>query len=248
MSDNSTIEWTDATWNPVRGCSMVSEGCTNCYAARQALRHAGPKGAYKGLVTMQGRRPQWTAEVRLVEDALNLPLTWQLPRRVFVDSMSDLFHDEVPLEYIESVFDVMRRAEQHQFQILTKRSDRLSELSSKLPWPRNVWMGVSVEIEKYYHRIEDLRSVPAAVRFLSLEPLLGPMSKLPLEGIHWVIVGGESGPTRDLREMHAGWVREVRDLCVEAGVPLFFKQWGGRFKKRNGRVLDGVTWDQFPAP
>ncbi len=248
MSDNSTIEWTDATWNPVRGCSMISEGCTNCYAARQALRHAGPGGAYEGLAVMGKKLPLWTGEVRMVEHARELPLTWRKQRRVFVNSMSDLFHPLLSLEDIAPIFDVMCRAEQHQFQVLTKRSERLTGLAPMLPWPKNIWMGVSVELEKYYNRIEDLRSVPAAVRFLSLEPLLGPMNKLPLDGIHWVIVGGESGPSLDLRAMDPGWVREVRDQCVAAGVPFFFKQWGGRFKKKNGRLLDGVTWDQFPIP
>jgi protein gp37 len=194
---------------------------------------------------MQGR-PHWTGEVRLVEDALELPLTWRQPRRVFVDSMSDLFHEAVPLEYIGRVFDVMRRSEQHQFQVLTKRSERLTELAPRLSWPKNVWMGVSVELDKYYNRIDDLRSVPAAVRFLSLEPLLGPMSNLPLEGIHWVIVGGESGPHTDLRLMDPAWVDSIRDQCVQAAVPFFFKQWGGRFKKKTGRLLRGANWDQYP--
>ncbi len=246
MSGKSKIEWTDDTWNPVRGCSAVSEGCKNCYAARDALRHAQPGGAYEGLAVRRGRLPVWTCKVRLVEDKLDEPLHWSEPRRVFINSMSDLFHETLSLESIQRVFNVMECAEQHQFQVLTKRPERAVELAPMLPWPKNVWMGVSVELEKYYSRIELLRAVPAAVRFLSLEPLLGPLDGLPLRGIHWVIAGGESGP--HARFPDGQWIRSIRDQCVATGVPFFFKQWGGQQKKRNGRRLDGAVWDEFPSP
>lgn len=234
MGDCSSIEWTEATWNPVTGCSKVSPGCKHCYAERMARR----------LQAMGMERYSDGFAVRLHEDLLELPLHWRRPRLIFVNSMSDLFHDEVPLVFVQRVFDVMRRATQHTFQVLTKRAERLANVAGQLPWPENVWMGVSVESDKYVWRARELLRVPASVRFLSVEPLLGPIPTLPLEGLHWVIVGGESGP--GARPMAQEWVRVIRDRCEAASVPFFFKQWGGVNKKRTGRVLDGRTWDQLP--
>jgi len=234
MAGPSTIEWTDATWNPVTGCTKVSPGCAHCYAERFAERFRGiPRHPYE-----QG------FDLRLWPNRLTVPLTWKSPRRIFVNSMSDLFHDSVPEEFIRKVFEVMGQASWHQFQVLTKRSNRLAELTSHLNWPENVWMGVSVESEHYQYRIDDLRRTDAKIRFLSLEPLLGPLSNLNLKGIDWVIVGGESGPGS--RVMKRDWVISIRKQCQEAGVPFFFKQWGGVNKKRAGRQLQGRTWDQFP--
>jgi protein gp37 len=234
MSDGSAIEWTDATWNPVRGCTKVSPGCKHCYAETFAERFRGVKG-----------HPfEHGFDLRLIPKALELPLKWRASRRIFVNSMSDLFHEEVPLAYIRRVFDVMKRASQHQFQVLTKRADRMAQLAAKLTISPNVWMGVSVESAKYSSRIDALRGVNATVRFLSLEPLLGPLPALDLEGIHWVIVGGESGP--GARPIEADWVRAIRDQCQKAGVRFFFKQWGGVRKHRTGRTLDGQTWDEMP--
>lgn len=235
MADNSHIEWTDATWNPVTGCSKISPGCKHCYAERlanrlQAMGQANYRNGFK--VTLQ---PQM----------LEVPLHWKTPKRIFVNSMSDLFHEEVPLEYITQVFSVIRQAYWHQFQILTKRSERLRELSPMLGWGPHTWMGVSVESEQYTHRIDDLRRTGAAVKFLSLEPLLGPLRKLNLRQIDWVIVGGESGP--GARPMDPKWVTDLRDQCLKAEVPFFFKQWGGFQKKKTGRNLDGRTWDEMPA-
>lgn len=235
MAQNSGIEWTQATWNPTTGCTKVSPGCLNCYAARMAQR----------LKAMGQRNYQNGFQLTCHEEMLKVPLSWRKPRRVFVDSMSDLFHDAVPEEFILKVFNVMEAARQHTFQVLTKRADRLAALAPRLPWPSNAWMGVSVETAQYASRITKLREVPAAVRFLSLEPLLGPLPNLDLDGIHWVIVGGESGP--GARVMHPDWVREIRDTCVASGVPFFFKQWGGTQKKLAGRLLDGRTWDEMPA-
>jgi protein gp37 len=234
MSDGTGIEWTDATWNPVRGCTKVSPGCKHCYAETFAERFRGtPNHPFEHGFDLQ-----------LVPHALELPTTWRRGRLVFVNSMSDLFHEDVPDDYVRRVFEVMERCAQHRFQVLTKRHERLAALAPHLRWPANVWMGVSVESASYYARIERLRSVPAAVRFLSLEPLLGPLPRLPLDGIHWVIVGGESG--RRPRTIDAAWVREIRDQCVAADVPFFFKQWGGRNKKVAGRVLDGREWSELP--
>ena len=236
MADRSTIEWTDATWNPVRGCTKVSPGCKHCYAETFAERFRGvPDHAFE-----QG------FDLRLVPEALSLPQSWKRSRRVFVNSMSDLFHDDVPLAYIRRVFAAMRGAPQHEFQLLTKRAERMARLAPMLRPADNVWMGVSVENADYVDRIAALRKVPAAVRFLSVEPLLGPIARLPLQGIHWVIVGGESGSRA--RPMDPDWVRRIRDRCVEVGVPFFFKQWGGVQKSRNGRELDGRTWDEMPRP
>lgn len=235
MAQATSIEWTEATWNPVTGCTKISPGCKHCYAERMARRlHAMGQPRYA-----DGFR------VTLQSDLLEQPLRWQRPRRIFVNSMSDLFHDSVPLQFIQRVFETMRRAHWHEFQVLTKRADRLHELKDQLPWPENVWMGVSVESEKYLWRIPRLTAVQAAVCFLSLEPLLGPLGHLSLRGIDWVIVGGESGPRA--RPMAAEWVHEIQLQCHEQEVPFFFKQWGGTRKARTGRELNGRTWDEMPA-
>lgn len=244
MATASTIEWTDTTWNPVRGCSRVSPGCTHCYAERMAHCFSGPGKPYEGLTRKSGKGPQWSGRVQLVYDVLDEPLRWRRPRVVFVNSMSDLFHENVPEQFIKDVFDIMAEADRHTFQILTKRADRLAEVAARLLWPSNVWMGVSVENEDYLHRIDRLREVPAQVRFLSLEPLVGPLPDLDLNGIHWVIVGGESGPGS--RPMKKTWVRDIRRQCRKAGVPFFFKQWGGVRKKQTGRKLDGRIYDEMP--
>jgi protein gp37 len=234
MAQATTIEWTEATWNPVTGCTKVSPGCKHCYAERMAkrLRAMGQPRYVNGF------------RVTLQEDLVEQPLRWSAPRRIFVNSMSDIFHPDVPEPFIRRVFRTMEAAHWHEFQILTKRPERLRALAERLPWPENVWMGVSVENEDYLWRIDHLVAVPAAVRFLSLEPLLGPLPSLPLDGIHWVIVGGESGP--GARPMDPAWVRAIRARCLDHGVPFFFKQWGGTRKARTGRELDGRTWDQFP--
>jgi len=244
MSSSTRIEWTESTWNPTRGCSRASPGCRNCYAERFAHRLSGPGRPYEALTRSTPRGPRWTGEIRLVPEVLEAPLRWRKPRLVFVNSMSDLFHERIPIRFIEEVFAIMEKAHWHTFQILTKRAERLHKLYSVLPWPPNVWMGVSVETPDYAGRIQKLRDVPAAVRFLSLEPLLQPFGVLPLDGVHWVIVGGESGPYP--RPMKSEWVRQVRDTCVSQRVPFFFKQWGGIAKKRAGRRLDGRTWDEMP--
>lgn len=241
----SKIEWTEVTWNPVAGCSVISPGCTNCYAMRLAARLAlMGQEKYAGTTRRSGKRSVWTGQINLVPDALELPRSWHKGRMIFVNSMSDLFHPEVPESFIVRVFSVMQDCPQHTFQILTKRGERLSEVALRLPWPENVWMGVSVENSDYLSRADHLRQVPAHVRFLSVEPLLGPLAGLNLAGIHWVIVGGESGP--GARPVDAEWVRDIRDQCVAARVPFFFKQWGGTNKKKAGRLLDGRTWDELP--
>jgi len=234
MATNSSIEWTEATWNPVTGCTKISEGCRNCYAERMAkrLRAMGAFNYRNGF------------KLTIHEDALRLPLEWKKSRRIFVNSMSDLFHHDVPTKFIKKVFAVMKEAKQHQFQILTKRADRLLELDSELIWAPNIWMGVSVENADVVHRIDCLRKISAEVKFLSIEPLLGPLTSLKLDGIDWVIVGGESGPRA--RPMKEEWVRDIRDQCIASGTAFFFKQWGGVFKKTTGRLLDGRTWDDFP--
>lgn len=235
MSERSTIEWTDSTWNPVTGCNKISPGCKHCYAETFAERWRG----------IPGHPYEQGFDLRLWPDRLELPLAWKRPRTIFVNSMSDLFHEKVPFAFIQRVFQTMERASWHTFQILTKRSERLAEVASDLDWPPNVWMGVSIETAAYQWRADQLRMVPAAVRFLSLEPLLGPLAALELAGIHWVIVGGESGP--GARPIDAKWVRDIQKQCRAAGVPFFFKQWGGAQKRRNGRVLDGRTWNGMPA-
>lgn len=234
MASTSKIEWTETTWNPVSGCSKISSGCLNCYAERMAkrLRAMGQPNYRNGF------------EVTLHPHLVDAPLRWRSPRLVFVNSMSDLFHEDIPIDFIREVFSTMERAHWHTFQILTKRSQRLRELASELQWPSNVWMGVSVEDMDASGRIDDLRTVNAALRFLSLEPLVGPLRDLDLLGIHWVIVGGESGP--GARPMEPAWVLDLRDQCRAVKVPFFFKQWGGVVKKRNGRRLDGRTWDELP--
>lgn len=236
MSAKTMIEWTESTWNPLTGCTKISPGCKNCYAERMAkrLKAMGQPNYANGF------------KLTMHDKALELPLRWRKPQSIFVNSMSDLFHDQVPLEFILSVFDVMKRANWHRFQVLTKRSERLLELSSRLPWSSNIWMGVSVENQDYSHRIDDLRRSGAMTKFLSLEPLLGPVQSMDLNGIDWVILGGESGP--GARPIQATWVVDIRDQCVKADVPFFFKQWGGTNKKKSGRELDGRTWSETPMP
>jgi protein gp37 len=235
VGQNSAIEWTEATWNPLTGCDKISPGCTHCYAERMSLR----------LRAMGQPNYRNGFELTLHERMLELPLRWKQPQRVFVNSMSDLFHKDVPEEYIQRVFAVMRQASWHRFQVLTKRSDRLRALSPKIDWPANVWMGVSVESSDYRFRVDDLRHTGARTRFLSVEPLLGPIPDLELKNIHWTIVGGESGP--GARPMLEEWVIDLRDQCRRAAVPFFFKQWGGVNKKRTGRLLEGRTWDEMPT-
>jgi protein gp37 len=235
MAAKSAIEWTGSTWNPVTGCSKISMGCANCYAERLAKR----------LRAMGQRRYRNGFKVTLHPEALNEPYRWKKPRIIFVNSMSDLFHEEIPFEFIQDVFSVMSDNNRHTFQILTKRSERLCELAPLLDWPQNVWMGVTIENNDYVGRADDLRTVGAAVRFLSLEPLLGPLPDMVLDGIGWVILGGESGP--GARMMKSEWVTEIRDKCIAEGVPFFFKQWGGVNKKKAGRLLQGRTWDEYPA-
>jgi protein gp37 len=245
VATNSSIEWTEATWNPVVGCTVISPGCTNCYAMRLARRlEAMGQPKYAGTTRMSGGRAKWNGTVRLDQESLNLPSSWKAGRMIFVNSMSDLFHEKVPLSFIRRVFAVMRETPRHTYQILTKRAERLDALSPQLEWPSNVWMGVSVESKDYFPRIDHLRSTNAKVKFLSLEPLLGPLEGLNLDHIDWVIAGGESGP--GARSMHPRWVRSIRDQCVRAGVAFHFKQWGGPNKKKTGRTLDGRTWEQLP--
>ena len=234
MGDKSAIEWTDATWNPVSGCSKISPGCKHCYAERLAFR----------LKAMGNPRYSNGFDLTLHPDQLELPLKWKQPRQIFVNSMSDLYHEDIPREYIQKVFAVMNRAWWHNFQILTKRSVRLTELSSIVKWGPNIWQGVSIENPDYIWRIAHLQQVPARVRFLSIEPLLAPIPDLPLDNIHWVIVGGESGPNH--RPIEAAWVRDIRDHCRKAKVPFFFKQWGGATSKSKGNILDGKSWLQMP--
>ena len=236
MATNSGIEWTEATWNPSVGCTKISPGCKFCYASimhRRLTAMTQPKYADPFSVV----KP-WEAH-------LHEPLKWREPRLIFVNSMSDLFHRDMPLDYIQKVFAVMKLAQQHTFQVLTKRSDRLLDLHTRLEWAPNVWMGVSVESNEYLWRVEHLREVGAAVRFLSLEPLLGPLPDLDLAGIHWVIVGGESGP--GARPMDKAWVVDIQKKCQDEGVPFFFKQWGGVQKHTTGRDLGGRTWNEMPG-
>ncbi len=234
MAWNSKIEWTESTWNPVTGCTEISVGCKNCYARRIALRlqAAGSPNYANGF------------RVTLHPHALDIPLRWRRPRIIFVNSMSDLFHEDVPPEFILDVFDVMSRAPHHQFQVLTKRSERLLELSPRLTWPENVLMGVTVENADYTFRIDHLRQTSAALKFISFEPLLGPVPNIDFEGIDWVIVGGESGP--HARPIHPDWVIDIRDQCRDSKIPFFFKQWGGANKKKSGRKLQGRTYNQTP--
>ncbi len=250
MAQGSTIEWTQATWNPVAGCTPISPGCLNCYAARMALRLqviGESSGCAKYIGTAKRAkdgRPVFAGKINLDEKALEVPTRWRKPRLIFVNSMSDLFHKDVPLDFIKRVFDVMRRCPQHDFQVLTKRPERTAELADKLDWADNIWMGTSVENALYTHRIRSLVEVPAKIRFLSCEPLLGPISKLPLDGIHWVIVGGESGP--GARPMEREWVEQIQLQCASKNVAFFFKQWGGVQKKRAGRKLRGKEFNEMP--
>jgi len=234
MAFDSSIEWTEATWNPVTGCSKISAGCANCYAERMArrLKAIGLPNYSRGF------------EVTLHEELLNMPLKWRKPKKIFVNSMSDLFHEEIPDDFIARVFDIMNRASWHQFQILTKRSGRLSQMSPILPWADNIWMGVTVEDQKCAFRINHLRETSAAIKFLSMEPLLGSIPGLDLTGIDWVIVGGESGPRA--RPLNSEWVMDIKAKCQKSNIPFFFKQWGGTNKKKRGRLLEGRMWDQMP--
>lgn len=245
MATHTSIEWTEVTWNPVRGCSRVSPGCENCYAERMAHRFSGEGFPYEGLTrNSKSGEPRWTGRLLTVPEALGEPLRWKRPRMVFVNSMSDLFHERVPVEFVKRVFATMQAAHWHTFQVLTKRPERCMELSRQLPWPSNVWMGTSIECNDYIRRADLLRRLPAAVRFLSLEPLLSSLPNLNLHDIHWVIVGGESGP--GARPMKLEWVKDIHRACRDARVPFFFKQWGGIRKKAAGRMLDGKTWDEMP--
>lgn len=234
MSQSSKIEWTEYTWNPVTGCSKLSVGCLNCYAERMAKR----------LKAMRNPRYINGFKVAMHEDLIEKPLGWHKPRVIFVNSMSDLFHEEIPTSFIKKIFKTMNKCPQHTFQVLTKRADRLAEISSKLKWTHNIWMGVTVENSENKNRIAFLSKCGARVKFLSCEPLLGPIRELPLTGIDWVIVGGESGPHS--RPMKPEWAISIRDQCVKHDVPYFFKQWGGWDKKNNGRILEGKIWGQMP--
>jgi protein gp37 len=234
MADNTTIEWTEATWNPVTGCRKVSPGCAHCYAEALAERWRG----------VPGHPYEQGFDLRLWPERLDLPLHWKRPRLIFVNSMSDVFHEDIPLSFVQKIFDTMATADWHVFQVLTKRHERMLELASVIRWPPNVWMGVSIESANFVHRADYLRKVPAAVRFISAEPLLGPLTHVDLTGIGWLIAGGESGPRH--RPMQPQWVRELRDACDRDGVPFFFKQWGGRTSKAGGRSLDGRQWSDMP--
>lgn len=235
MADNSRIEWTEATWNPVTGCSKVSPGCARCYAET----FAEPWRGIPGHPYEQG------FDLRVWRERLEVPLRWRRPRTIFVNSMSDLFHERIPTDFVSEVFDVMQRADWHVFQILTKRPERLAALADDLPWPPHLWMGVSVENRRFVHRADHLRQTPARTKFISAEPLLGPLEGLNLNGIDWLIAGGESGARH--RPVRAEWIRELRDRCVNENVAFFFKQWGGTRSKTGGRTLDGRTWDELPA-
>jgi len=235
MAFNSSIEWTESTWNPMTGCTKVSLGCKNCYAERMAIR----------LQAMGQTKYKNGFKLTLHPKILNVPLKWKKPQMIFVNSMSDIFHEDAPTEFIKSIFDVMAKAHWHIFQVLTKRSDRLLEIADDLKWESNIWMGVTVESAEYAYRIEHLRKSPAKVKLLSLEPLVGPLNGLNLDGINWVIVGGESGPKA--RIMRKEWVLNIKEQCERVNIPFFFKQWGGTNKKKSGRLLGGRTWDEMPV-
>lgn len=234
MSDKSAIEWTDATWNPVTGCTQVSPGCDHCYALTFAERFRG----------VANHPYEQGFDLKLWPERLELPLKWKKPRMIFTNSMSDLFHKDIPDEYIRRVFETMVKADWHIFQVLTKRPARLARIASSLPWTPNIWIGTSIELDRYCWRADQLRKVPAHIRFISAEPLLGPLTQLNLDGIHWLISGGESGSGH--RPCDANWVRDLRDRCQVAGVAFFHKQWGGRTPKAGGRLLDGEVWNEFP--
>ncbi|WP_200216800.1 DUF5131 family protein [Micromonospora coerulea] len=243
MADKSSIEWTEATWNPTTGCDRISRGCDHCYALTLAKRLKA-MGSAKYQTDGDARTSGPGFGVVVHPNELTLPLRWREPRVVFVNSMSDLFHAKVPFDFVKQVFEVMAATPQHTYQVLTKRASRLAKLAPRLTWPSNVWMGVSVEDASEGDRIDHLRTVPAAVRFISAEPLLGPVAPLDLTGIHWLIAGGESGV--GARPADPAWVRDLRDQCQTDGVAFFFKQWGGRTPKAGGRDLDGKTWDEMP--
>lgn len=243
MAVGSAIEWTEATWNPTTGCDKISPGCNNCYALTLAKRLKA-MGAEKYQNDGDPRTSGPGFAVTVHPDAVALPYSWQAPKLVFVNSMSDLFHAKVPVAFIQQVLTVMAETPQHTYQVLTKRGHRLRKIAHRLEFPPNAWIGVSVENAEHLGRVDDLREIPAAVRFLSCEPLLGPLDGLDLAGIHWVIAGGESGPRH--RQMDPEWVEDIRDACEAAGVPFFFKQWGGRTPKAGGRTLDGQTYDGMP--
>jgi len=246
MANGSDIEWTEATWNPIAGCAMLSPGCTNCYAQRLAGRlQAMGSPKYEGTTRKSGRRHVWTGRINLDESALKAPLGWKRSLRIFVNSMSDLFQDGVPAQSIKSVWSIMEKTPWHTYQVLTKRPERMQRIVAGLgdPLP-NVWLGTSVENDDYLYRVDMLRSVPAHIRFVSFEPLLGPIISVNLNGIHWAIVGGESGP--GARAMAPQWVEALRAACRDQGVAFFFKQWGGARKKSSGRLLEGQTWDEYP--
>jgi protein gp37 len=249
MSGTSAIAWTDLTWNPTTGCTRVTAGCDHCYAFRlHDLRHAVYQrtgGVYPNGKPMPKQYALPFSHVQLLPERLEQPLHIKTPRKIFVDSMSDLFHSQVPEEYLRRVFEVMCQAHWHSFQVLTKRPARLARLAPALPWPKNIWIGTSVELDRLTPRIDLLRQVPTPNRFLSLEPLLGPLPSLSLDGIGWVITGGESGP--DARPCHPDWVRAIRDQCISQEVAFFHKQWGGRTAKAGGDELDGRRWREFPA-
>lgn len=234
MATKSKIEWTESTWNPLTGCNKISPGCKFCYAERMAkrLKAMGQENYKNGF------------KLTLHEDVLEAPLKLKKPKMIFVNSMSDLFHEKVPFEFINKTFAIMREANWHIFQLLTKRSTRLLELNKYINWPKNVWMGVSVENEDYKYRIDNLSLTSAQIKFISFEPLLGPIMNLNLTYIDWVIVGGESGP--GARPIDINWITDIRGQCTDAKVPFFFKQWGGVFKKKNGRTLENRTWDEMP--
>ncbi|MBF0487861.1 MAG: phage Gp37/Gp68 family protein [Nitrospirae bacterium] len=235
MSEKSRIEWTETTWNPVTGCTKISKGCLNCYAERLALR----------LKAMGVKKYSNGFDVTIHRKELCRPYEWRQPSRIFVNSMGDLFHDDVPLSFIEDVFRVMNDNKAHVFQILTKRSERLLEISDKLNWSENIWMGVTIEAKEYLYRLKHLTSTRAKVKFISFEPLLSDMGSIDLQGADWVIVGGESGPM--CRQVLPRWIEKIRDICIESNIPFFFKQWGGVFRTKSGRLLDGKTWDDIPA-
>lgn len=247
MAGLSDIEWTDATWNPITGCAMVSPGCTNCYAMRMAARlQSMGHPLYTGVTRKSGGRPVWTGKLHLSLKALEIPLKWKKPRKIFVNSMSDLFQDDVPPEFIGRVWKTMDSARQHIFQVLTKRPENMRRIIADLGLPvlPNLWLGTSVESADFASRVETLNDVPSTVRFVSFEPLIGAVGPIDLTGIHWAIVGGESGP--DARPLEIAWVDEIRLQCAKSATAFFFKQWGGRNKKASGRIYRGRTWDEYP--
>ena len=242
----TTIEWTDATWNPVAGCTVISPGCTNCYAMRMAARlESMAVEKYKGLTRRSGGRSVWTGKIRLDQKSLDAPKMWSKPKKIFVNSMSDLFHEAVPPAFVARVWNVMADTPRHTYQILTKRPDRMADICNQLPALKNVWLGTSVENADYLDRIEQLRKVRATIRFISFEPLIGSVAGADLKNIHWAIVGGESGPKS--RAMQEEWVDEIESMCRAEGTAFFFKQWGGKNKKATGRSYRGDTYDELPA-